>query len=59
MEKYIDVVLTRGPGSDSDFVELEDEHGRSIGAPKAEWINRDDGWTVLRIYLDRLTKEKA
>lgn len=52
-EAYLDVVLTRGPGPESDFVELEDEQGRSVGAPRATWVSRDDAYAVLRIYAER------
>lgn len=47
---YVDVVLTRPPGPDSDFVELEDPQGRGLGASSgAEWVDRGDGFAVLRI----------
>ena len=46
---WLDVVLTRGPGPESDFVELEDAEGCST--VKGQWVNRGDGYAVLRIYL--------
>ena len=57
--RYLDVVLTRGPGPESDFVELEDERGRSVGAHRAGWIDRGDGLAVLRIFLAPPTTEAA
>jgi len=47
---YIDIVLARGPGPESDFVEIEDSEGRSIRM--GEWIDRDDGLVSLRIPIE-------
>ncbi len=49
--KYLDVVMTRLPGPESDFIELEDENCRGVGKPH-EWVHRADGHYALRIYLD-------
>ena len=42
----LDFVLSRPPGPESDFVELEID-GRSVEL--GEWFTRDDGLTTLRI----------
>lgn len=53
----IDVVLTRGPGPDSDFVELEVE-GRSVVV--GDW-RRDPGgtWRLAIPYVDPAEHEAA
>ncbi len=44
----IDIVFDGPPGPESGrFVEVEDESGASINF--GEWIERDDGFWVLRI----------
>ena len=58
MTKYLDVLLARGPGPSSDFIELEDDERRGVGSPRAEWIDRDDGYTVLRIHLEDAVQYK-
>lgn len=46
--KYIDVVFDGPPGPTAGhFIEVEDEHGRSINV--GEWIDRKDGYFALRI----------
>jgi len=46
--RYIDVVFDGPPGPESGrFVELEDDHGRSIDL--GEWIQRPDGFWALRL----------
>lgn len=50
MNEYIDIVFTGPPGSESSdcgFVEVEDSEGKSISI--GTWIDREDGFTVLRI----------
>lgn len=48
---HIDVVCTNPPGGPDDlpavFVELEDDQRRSTNV--GEWLERDDGYWVLRI----------
>jgi hypothetical protein len=46
-EDYIDIILTRPPGPDSDFVEIEDSAGRSFRA--GTWRKEPDGTWALRI----------
>lgn len=48
MGDEIRIVFDGPPGPTSGrFVEVEDEHGRSINA--GEWVERDDGLWELRI----------
>lgn len=48
MTKKIDIVFDGPPGPVAGrFVEVEDENGASISV--GEWIERDDGFWVLRI----------
>ena len=49
MSEHIDIVLTRGPGPDSDFVEVEDSRGHSIRI--GEWVDLpvSSGLVALRI----------
>jgi hypothetical protein len=45
---YIDIVFDGPPAHESGrFIEVEDPQGKSISV--GEWINRDDGYWVLRI----------
>jgi hypothetical protein len=45
---YIDFVFTGPPDQrPAEFVEAEDDQGRSIRF--GEWLQRDDGYWVLRI----------
>lgn len=45
-EPALDVVLTRGPGPESDFVEIE-VAGRSVVA--GQWLQTEDGLAILRL----------
>ena len=48
MAKTIDIVFDGPPGPEAGrFVEVENESGTSINF--GEWIERDDGFWVLRI----------
>jgi hypothetical protein len=48
MDDYIDVVFDGPPGPEPGrFVEVEDMDGASIRL--GEWVQRDDGYWVLRI----------
>ena len=46
---YVDLLFTDPPGPDTEaaFVEAEDPSGRSIRF--GEWLEREDGYWVLRI----------
>lgn len=47
---YVDIVFTGPPGAEPPFpvfVEVEDPKGRSIKL--GEWLEREDGYWVLRI----------
>ena len=44
---YIDVIMHTPPGPDSDFIEVEDDTGRSIRA--GEWFQDNNGYWRLRI----------
>jgi hypothetical protein len=45
---YVDVVFDGAPGPELPrFVEVENEQGKSIDFGK--WMERSDGWWVLRI----------
>lgn len=46
--EYIDIVMSKPPGPECDFIEVENDTGHSINA--GEWLRRDDGYWVLRIY---------
>lgn len=51
MRTYIDIVFLKEPGPEgTEFVEVEDENGRSISA--GEWSMRNDGLWQLRITDD-------
>lgn len=51
MTKYIDIVFDSAPSPPAPrFVEVEDDQSNSISLGK--WIERDDGFWVLRITLD-------
>lgn len=46
--KYVDIVFDGPPSHESGrFVEVEDETGASISF--GEWVEREDGFWVLRI----------
>lgn len=47
MDNYIDILFTVAPHAEGEFVEVENMHGQSIKA--GEWIQREDGFWVLRI----------
>ena len=48
MNKTVDIVFDGPPGPVAGrFVEVEDESGASIKV--GEWVERDDGYWVLRI----------
>lgn len=48
--QYIDVVFDGPPGPESGrFVEVEDQSGASVSV--GEWIERDDGYWVLRMAV--------
>ena len=48
MSKAINIIFDGPPGPESGrFVEVEDDDGKSITI--GEWIERDDGYWVLRI----------
>ncbi len=46
---YVDIVFTGPPGPDTEahFVEVEDPRGYSMRL--GEWLEREDGYWVLRI----------
>jgi hypothetical protein len=46
--RFVDIVHAYPPGPDSSFVEVENEDGR--GMKLGEWIERQDGVWVLRIW---------
>jgi hypothetical protein len=53
-DPHIDIVFDGPPGPEGPrFVEVEDEQGRSIKI--GEWVQRDDGYWVLRIKREQLT----
>lgn len=57
MGAYIDIVFDGPPSHESGrFVEVEDQKGYSIA--RGEWVQRDDGYWVLRLpdpaEVDRL-----
>ena len=41
--KHIDIVISK----ENEFVEVEDEHGKSIRV--GEWVSQNDGCSVLRL----------
>lgn len=45
--RFIDIVFTEMLDGGKDFVEVEDETGASITL--GEWVQRPDGYSVLRI----------
>jgi hypothetical protein len=52
-DPHIDIVFDGPPGPEGPrFVEVEDEQGRSIKI--GEWVQRDDGYWVLRIKREQL-----
>jgi hypothetical protein len=52
---YIDIVFDGPPSHETGrFVEVEDPKGKSIGI--GEWIQRRDGYWVLRIKGDEIRR---
>jgi hypothetical protein len=52
---FVDIVFDGPPGPESGrFVEVENEHGRSIDL--GDWVHRPDGFWALRISPDDLAK---
>lgn len=50
MIEHVDVLMTRLPSADGEFVELEDDKGRGLGPENgAEWVERENGLVALRI----------
>jgi hypothetical protein len=48
---YLDIVFDGPPGPEScRFVEVENTHGASVSA--GEWLQRLDGYWVLRIHRE-------
>ena len=53
--EFIDIVFDGEPAHEgARFVEVENDRGESIRF--GEWIKRDDGYWVLRILPDALSK---
>ena len=51
MSNYIDIVFDGPPGPEAGrFVEVENSSGMSISI--GEWLQREDGYWVLRIARD-------
>lgn len=50
MSEWIDVVFDGPPMAGGKFVEVEDGAGRSVNA--GQWVEREDGHTVLRLHMD-------
>lgn len=48
MPKYIDIVFDGPPSQPGRFVEVEDPSKSSISV--GEWVQRDDGYWVLRLW---------
>lgn len=58
MNSHIDIVFDGPPGSEGGrFIEVEDEHGRSIRL--GEWVERVDGYWVLRVTRAELVDAVA
>ena len=56
--KYVDIVFDGPPAPESGrFIEVEDEAGASIAL--GEWIEREDGYWVLRIESRACILEEA
>lgn len=46
---FLDFIFDGPPGpTPPRFIEVEDDKGNSIGV--GEWIKREDGYWVLRVY---------
>lgn len=58
MSKYIDIVFEEkaptGNPPDLRFVEVENGEGASVGV--GQWVNREDGFTALRLTEDVVTE---
>ena len=55
MKTHIDIVFDGPPGPQGPrFVEVEDEQRKSIRV--GEWLQRPDGYWLLRLYRSDLTK---
>lgn len=55
MTEYIDIVMSKGPGPDSEFIEVEDDEGASVKvgewiAPGADPDMPDDRYWRFRIH---------
>ena len=56
MSELIDIVFDGPPSHKSGrFIEVENQDGQSIKV--GEWIERDDGYWVLRLSLGVTTKD--
>lgn len=52
MIAYIDIVMTTGPGPDGEFVETEDDQGRSVGADHGlHWVQPAVGDLYWRLRV--------
>jgi hypothetical protein len=53
--KYIDIVMSNPPGPHSDFIEVEDNTGRSVTL--GTWLqDKEDSTWVLRVTEDDLKR---
>lgn len=51
MSRKIDIIFDGPPDHEAGrFVEVEDDHGRSLSI--GEWIQREDGFWSLRILIE-------
>ena len=57
MSKHIDIVFDAPPGHEAPrFIEVEDDTGASVNT--GEWVERDDGYWVLRFTKNDLESPK-
>ncbi len=57
MSKYIDIVFDKLPGPNGCiFIEVENDTGKSIRI--GEWVEREDGFAVLRIPTSIIKEPK-
>lgn len=56
--KYIDIVMARGPGPDSDFIEVENPKGASIHL--GTWLKdeKENCW-ILRVTEEDFIREMS
>jgi hypothetical protein len=54
MTKYLEFWFRKAPGPDTDFIEVENDQGKSVNV--GTWRETDGGYHVLRITPEDFAK---